>query len=86
LGACGQCGPFAFWTLIPPRANATKADWRIWRLLAQGRARVIHIGNPETSPFKDLAEAYELTDEALMKAINSHQSSRVWPPEADGLQ
>jgi hypothetical protein len=55
----GNVGHSPFGPLIPPRANATKADWRIWRLLAQGRARVIHIGNPETSPFKDLAETYE---------------------------
>jgi hypothetical protein len=59
------------------------ADVIRWRLIAQGRARVLHIGHETdgTSPFKDLAEAYAISDEALVAAINSHKSSENWPPD-----
>ena len=77
----GNLGHPPFSPLIPPRANASPADRRMWRLLAQGRARVIHGRDPETSPFKDMSEICELTDDALLAAINSHTSSEVWPPD-----
>ena len=77
----GNLGHPPFGPLIPPRPNATQADRRIWRLIAQGRARVIHGRDPETSPFEDLKEIYDLTDDALVAAINSHKSSEIWPPE-----
>ena len=77
----GNLGHPPFGPLIPPRANATQGDRRIWRLLAQGRARVIHGRDPETSPFKDLKDIYELADDALVAAINSHKSSAIWPPD-----
>jgi hypothetical protein len=77
----GNLGHPPFGPLILPRPNATAADHRIWRLLAQGRARVIHGRDPEASPLNDLKEIYELTDDALVAAINSHKSSEIWPPE-----
>jgi hypothetical protein len=44
----GNLGHPPFGPLIPPRPNATHADRRIWRLIAQGRARVIHGRDPES--------------------------------------
>jgi hypothetical protein len=79
----GNVGHPPFGPLIPPRSNATQSDRRIWRLLAQGRARVIHMGHETdgTSPFTDLAEAYAMSDDELVQAINSHKSSEIWPPD-----
>ena len=45
--------------------------------------RVLHMGQETdgTSPFKSLEEAYAMSDDELVRAINSHQSSAVWPPD-----
>ena len=53
----------------------------MWLKLAQGRARVMHMGHETdgTSPFKSLAEAYAMSNEELLAAINSHPSAAVWP-------
>src|SRR5262245_38742047 len=62
-------------------SNSTRDERELWRKLAHGRARVLLMGHETdgTSPFKSLAEAYALSDEALVAAINGHPSAAVWP-------
>jgi hypothetical protein len=57
--------------LLPPSPNATRTDHRIWRSIAEGRARVIHTGGLLPSPFRDLSEIYSMTDIELLEAINA---------------
>ena len=52
---------------------------RIWRLVAEGRARVLHIGREDTPPFASLGAIYTLADDALLAAINSHPDYAGWP-------
>ena len=60
--------------------TATRAEREMWRKLAQGEARVLHMGHDEgTSPFNSLEEAYAMSDEDLLAVINSHPSAAVWP-------
>jgi hypothetical protein len=68
---------------LDPRAPRGERD--LWRKLAHGRARVLHIGHETdgTSPFTSLAEAYAMNDEALLSAINRHPSAAVWPEGSD---
>ena len=53
----------------------------LWRKIAEGRARVIHIGHEAdgTSPFASLQAVYALSDPDLANAINAHPSGAVWP-------
>jgi hypothetical protein len=66
-------------------SNATRGERDLWRKLAHGRARVLHIGHETdgTSPFSSLAAAYAMTDEALLSAINRHPNAAVWPEGSD---
>lgn len=63
--------------------TATRAEREMWRKLAEGRARGLHMGHETdgTSPFNSLADAYAMSDDELLAAINSHPSAAVWPPD-----
>ena len=65
--------------------KATRRARALWRKLAYGRARVLHMGHETdgTSPFTGLAEIYAMSDEALLSAINRHPSAAVWPERND---
>jgi hypothetical protein len=69
---------------IPPMSpDASFRAKRIWRLVAEGRARVIHGKAPDTSPFASLGAIYTLADDALLAAINSHPLYAGWPEYDD---
>jgi hypothetical protein len=67
--------------MLPIEPQATRSQREMWRKLAHGRARALHMGHETdgTSPFESLAEAYALSDDELLAAINSHPSAQVWP-------
>jgi len=63
---------------IPPLSpDASHRCRRLWRIVAEGRARAIH-GTSEASPFVSLASIYTLSDDALLAAINSHPLYAGW--------
>jgi len=52
--------------------DASHRDKRLWRMVAEGCARVIHGKVPDASPFASLSTIYTLSDDALLAAINGH--------------
>ena len=79
--AAGNEGRPPYGPLYELAPTATRAQREMWRKLAEGRARVLHMGQETegTSPFRSLAEAYAMSDDELLAAINSHPSAAVWP-------
>ena len=69
----GHLGNPPFEPLVAPGPKATDATRRIWRLLAQARARSILVTDPDGAPFPDLPTINRLDDAALLAAINSHR-------------
>ena len=78
--AAGNSGSPPLGPLYAPGPGASRRGRELWRRLAHGRARVLHMGHETdgTSPFKSLGEAYGLSDEALLTAINGHPSAAEW--------
>jgi hypothetical protein len=62
--------------LRPLPSTASAHDRKTWRQIAHGRARVLHRSGELPSPFKDLSEAYDMSDGDLMQAINKAEQSR----------
>jgi hypothetical protein len=63
---------------IPPLSpDASHRCRGLWRMVAEGRARMIH-GTSEASPFVSLGSIYTLSDDALLTAINGHPLYAGW--------
>jgi hypothetical protein len=60
-------------------ADAPHRCGQLWRLIANGRGRVIHGKDPESSPFANLQAIYTMPDDALLAAINGHPLYAGWP-------
>lgn len=68
--AAGHRGAPPHKQLPPLAADASHRCRELWRLIANGRARVIHGKDPERSPFASLQAIYPMPDDALLAAIN----------------
>ena len=63
-------GPYPHEPLSALPPNATRADARLWRRLAEARALVVHDECGPASPFRELCDAYQLSDADLLLAVN----------------
>ena len=73
----------------PPSPDASRRFKAVWRMVAEGHARVIHGKAPNASPFTSLSAIYTMSDEALSAAINSHPlyaGSREYDDKPDAAE
>jgi hypothetical protein len=57
--------------------GATRAEREAWRKLAEGRARVLHMGNEQSSPFPSLLAIYDMPDAELLQVLNGAGAAGV---------
>ncbi len=77
--AAGHAGESPGEQLPALESDASAASRRLWRQMAEGRARVIHGTAPEGSPFASLKPIYAMGDDDLLAAINAHPLYAGWP-------